>query len=105
MITKLANRTHNLYTAHIIVFNAEPEIKYEWVSKAEVTFGKIPIEVAEVFAKEEEPYRHSGAYELTAISGSFIKSIQGSHSCVQGLDIYELCTYIVEGSKKIGWIK
>lgn len=39
MMLSLANKTHNAYTAHIIVFNIKPMIKYEWVGKAEVTFG------------------------------------------------------------------
>lgn len=38
-----------------------------------VTFGDIPIESLKAFAKTDEPYIHSGGYELTAISGSFIK--------------------------------
>jgi predicted house-cleaning NTP pyrophosphatase (Maf/HAM1 superfamily) len=60
--------------------------------------------VIEVFAKEPEPYRHSGAYELTAMSGSFLKEIKGSHSAVQGLDMHELCKRIIEGSRAAGWL-
>jgi septum formation protein len=68
-----------------------------------VTFGKIPEEVIAEFAKHPEPYRHSGGYELTAMSGSFLKSINGSHSAVQGLDMYEICSKIIEGGKKLSW--
>ena len=73
MMGSLANKTHQAYTAHIVTFNTEPQIKYEWVTKADVTFGEIPIAALEEFAKTPEPYIHSGGYELTAISGSFIK--------------------------------
>lgn len=44
MMGSLANKTHQAYTAHIIVFNVEPVIRYEWVIKADVTFGEIPKE-------------------------------------------------------------
>lgn len=44
MMSQLSNKTHQIYTAHCIVFNVEPQIKYEWVSKADVTFGDVPIE-------------------------------------------------------------
>jgi hypothetical protein len=39
MMSSLANQTHQAYTAHTIVFNVDPLIRYEWVTKAEVTFG------------------------------------------------------------------
>jgi len=33
------------------------------------------------------------------MSGSFLKEIKGSHSAVQGLDMYEICRRIVKGGK------
>ena len=51
MVQQLANNTHTIYTANIIVFNAEPLIRYEWVSKADVTFGNVDIEIIKEFAK------------------------------------------------------
>ena len=69
------------------------------MAKAEVTFGSIEESVLDHFSNEPEPYRHSGGYELTAMSGSFLKQINGSHSAVQGLDMYELCCRIVKGGK------
>ena len=65
----------------------------------------MPIQCFKEFAKTDEPYIHSGGYELTAISGSFLKEISGSHTAVQGLDIYELCMKIIEGSRKLKWIE
>ena len=75
-----------MYTANIVVLNAKPLIREEWVSKAEVTFGKVSTDIIKEFAKLPEPYRHSGGYELSAISGSFITSLNGSFHAVQGLD-------------------
>ena len=40
----LSGKTHNVYTAHIVTFNTTPQIQYEWVGKAQVTFGEIPKE-------------------------------------------------------------
>lgn len=105
MAQGLANSEHRVYTAHILVFNTEPKIRYEWVERAEVTYGEVPLEVLKEFAKQPEPYRHSGGYELTALSGAFLKSINGSHTAVQGLDMYALCHRIIEGSRKAGWIE
>ena len=51
MVQGLANQTHRIYTANIVVFNVEPVIRYEWVSKSEVTFGKIDPEIIREFAK------------------------------------------------------
>lgn len=99
MMHGLANKTHEIYTAHVIVFNTQPEIRYEWVTKAEVTFGDISVNALEEFAKTDEPYIHSGGYELTAVSGSFIREVKGSHTAIQGLDIYELCRNIIKGAK------
>ena len=44
MMSSLSNRTHHVYTAHIVTFNTTPQIQYEWVGKAQVTFGEIPKE-------------------------------------------------------------
>ena len=104
MIQELAGNTHRIYTANILVFNSEPQIFYEWVSRAEVTFGPIDPHIIQEFAKTPEPYLHSGGYEVASISGSFISSINGSYHTVQGLDIHELCLKLIEGSKKLGWI-
>jgi septum formation protein len=104
MVTGLADDTHRLYTANIVVFNTSPLIRHEWVSRAEVTFGKIDPEIIKEFAKEPEPYLHSGAYEVSAISGSFITSIEGSYHAVQGLDIHGICLKLIEGGRQLGWI-
>ncbi len=106
MMGGLSEQTHRVHTAHAVLFNPK---KYGdvsgdlWVESAEVTFGKIPQEVLAEFAKDPEPYRHSGGYELTAMSGSFLKSIKGSHSAVQGLDMHAVCNRVIEGGKKLGW--
>lgn len=104
MMSSLCNKTHSAYTAHIIVFNTKPLIRYEWVTKADVTFGDVPNICFEEFAKTDEPYIHSGGYELTAISGSFIKEVNGSHTAIQGLDMYEVCRHIIKGAKEAKWI-
>ena len=103
-MSSLANQTHQAYTAHVLIFNTEPLIKYEWVTHADVTFGDVPLECFEAFSETEEPYIHSGGYELTAMSGSFIKSINGSFTTVQGLDMYELCKKIIDGVKQAHWL-
>ena len=104
MVSELAGNTHTIYTANIVVFNAEPLIRYEWVEKGDVTFGKIDPEIIKEFAKTPEPYIHSGGYEISATSGSFITSINGSFHVVQGLDIHGICLRLIEGGKKLGWI-
>lgn len=105
MMSSLANKTHHVYTAHCLLFNTEPMITYEWVGTAAVTFGDVPLECFKEYSKLDEPYIHSGGYELTAVSGSFLKEINGSHTLVQGLDIYELCNKIIEGSRKAKWLE
>ncbi len=94
----LRNTTHQVYTANMVVFNQEPLLRYEWVEEGnvfwlmiQVTFGSIPIEAIEAYAKTEEPYIHSGGYELTAEAASFIKSVSGSMTSIQGLDVYGVC--------------
>ena len=42
---------------------------------------------------------------MTGISGSFLKEIKGSHTCIQGLDIYELCRRILEGAREAKWFE
>lgn len=51
MVQGLSGNTHRVYTANILVLNADPIIKYEWVTRSEVTFGDIDIEIIKEFAK------------------------------------------------------
>ena len=60
-----------------------------------MTFGKIDPLIIKEFAKEPEPYLHSGAYEVCALSGSFITSINGSFHVVQGLDMHQICNKLI----------
>jgi hypothetical protein len=43
MMSSLANETHQSLTSHIITFNTNPQIQYEWITKSDVVFGNIPI--------------------------------------------------------------
>ena len=55
MMGDLSSQTHRVYTAHTVIFNPKkyPKgYKQEWVARAEVTFGDIPREILEHFAKE-----------------------------------------------------
>ena len=45
MVRGLSECTHRVYTANIVVFNASPPIRQEWVSRAEVTFGRVAPEI------------------------------------------------------------
>ena len=60
-----------------------------------VTFGDVPIEAIEAYARTGQPYIHSGGYELTGMAGSFIKGTSGSMTAIQGIDVYGVCLKIV----------
>jgi predicted house-cleaning NTP pyrophosphatase (Maf/HAM1 superfamily) len=64
MLSSLSNETHQCFSAHILTFNTDPEIKYEWVTKSDVTFGKIPLECLTSYSETSDPYIHSGGYDL-----------------------------------------
>ena len=51
--------------------------------------SKTLMDADEAYVKSGEPMGKAGAYGIQGMAASFVKSIQGSHSGIMGLPLYE----------------
>ncbi len=86
MLRELSGRTHRVLTA-VVVAGARCERIATQVSR--VRFARLrPIEIAEYVAGGE-PFGKAGGYAIQGAAARFVQRIEGSHSGIMGLPLYE----------------
>lgn len=86
MLQQLSGRTHQVLTA-IAVQSASFSAQITQVS--EVRFGVLSPAAIAAYCASPEPYDKAGAYGIQGPAAAFIEHIDGSHSGIMGLPIYE----------------
>jgi septum formation protein len=88
MLARLANRTHEVYSAVAVVQGARAQSA---LSVSRVTFGPITPRDASAYWDTGEPADKAGAYAIQGLGARFVKNLEGSYSGVMGLPLYETC--------------
>ena len=86
MLQQLSGRTHQVLTA-IAVQSASFSAQVTQVS--EVRFGVLSPAAIAAYCATAEPYDKAGGYGIQGPAAQFIEHIEGSHSGIMGLPIYE----------------
>ncbi|MTW00777.1 Maf family protein [Pseudoduganella ginsengisoli] len=86
MLEKLSGRTHQVMTA-IAVKHTRFEAQITQVS--DVRFGELTPASIQAYCATGEPYDKAGGYGIQGLASVFIEHIEGSHSGIMGLPIYE----------------
>jgi septum formation protein len=86
MLTQLSGRTHQVLTAVALGEGRRVQLR---VQVSQVTFAPLRAEDLKAYVKSGEPMGKAGAYGIQGMAASFVKSIQGSHSGIMGLPLYE----------------
>lgn len=84
-----SGKTHQVITS-VVLYNGR---KKTFVSKnaiTKVTFNELTDEEINWYLDTEEWHGAAGGYRIQSLASCFIKSIEGSQSCVTGLPIFEL---------------
>ena len=82
----LAGKTHRVITA-VVVGTARREALA--VSSSHVTFAAIPRVEIERYVAGGEPFGKAGAYAIQSAFAAWIAHIEGSHSGIMGLPLFE----------------
>ncbi|HLT26892.1 MAG TPA: nucleoside triphosphate pyrophosphatase [Zeimonas sp.] len=86
MLRDLSGRTHRVLTA-VVVATARGERAATQVSR--VRFARLkPCEIDDYVASGE-PFGKAGAYAIQGEAARFVRRIEGSHSGIMGLPLYE----------------
>ena len=88
-LTKLQGKTHTVVTA-IVLYNGKTHESKSKVCKTNVTFAPMTEQEINWYVETGEWHGAAGGYRIQSLAACFIKKIEGSHSCVIGLPIYEL---------------
>ena len=86
MLQLLAGRTHRVMTA--IALQAGRK-RLCAVSVSNVTFAPMSLSQIKAYIESEEPFGKAGAYAIQGRAAAHIARIQGSHSGIMGLPIFE----------------
>lgn len=86
MLSALSGQTHQVFTA--VAVNAG---KRHWcsVQRSKVTFDTLSAADIQAYVQTGEPMGKAGAYAIQGRAAVFIKRIQGSHSGIMGLPVFE----------------
>lgn len=86
MLQQLSGRTHQVLTSVVVIH----ELQFWQVTNAsEVTFQTLSDNMIRTYCATAEPYDKAGGYGIQGFAAVFIKRINGSHSGIMGLPLFE----------------
>lgn len=86
MLRELSGRTHRVLTA-VVVATARRERSAIQVSR--VRFARLHAREIDAYVASGEPFGKAGAYAIQGAAARFVQRIEGSHSGIMGLPLYE----------------
>jgi septum formation protein len=89
MLTLLSGRTHQVLTAVALCWEGDTIAE---ISKSSVTFRTIERDEIERYVGTGESLDKAGAYAIQGRAATFVQRIDGSHSGIMGLPLYETAT-------------
>ena len=95
ILKKLQGRTHTVETA-IVLYNGRTKQTSSKINKTKVTFSPMSDEEIQWYVETGEWHGAAGGYRIQGMASCFVKSIEGSYSCVVGLPISELYDILKE---------
>jgi septum formation protein len=85
-LTMLAGRTHRVITAVAVASGRRERLA---VSTSHVRFAPMPARVIAAYVASGEPFGKAGAYAIQSDIAAWIEHIDGSHSGIMGLPLFE----------------
>jgi septum formation protein len=86
MLARLSGRTHQVLTALAL---RHGETTQQVTQMSEVSFGVLSPQMIAAYCATQEPYDKAGGYGIQGMAACFIERIEGSHSGIMGLPLFE----------------
>ena len=86
MLERLSGRTHQVLTSVTLHYT---DIFEQATQVSNVRFAKLSAETIRAYCATAEPYDKAGAYGIQGMAALFIEHIEGSHSGIMGLPVFE----------------
>ena len=98
MLQKLSGRTHQVLTS-VAVHSTDFSGHITQVS--DVRFGKLSDADIKAYCATTEPYDKAGGYGIQGLAALFVEHIEGSHSGIMGLPLYETAQLLRQAGLKL----
>jgi septum formation protein len=99
MLGALSGRTHRVLTAVAV---AAGRRHWSALSLSHVHFAELPRREIDRYVASGEPFGKAGAYAIQSGIAAWIARIDGSHSGIMGLPLYETATLLRKAGVEIG---
>lgn len=86
MLERLSGRTHQVLTSVTLHYT---NIFEQVTQVSDVRFAKLGRDTIRAYCATAEPYDKAGAYGIQGLAALFIEHIEGSHSGIMGLPVFE----------------
>ena len=98
MLGRLSGRTHQVLTS-IAVHHTNMAEQVTQVSQ--VRFATLSPAAIKAYCATPEPYDKAGGYGIQGLAALFVEHIDGSHSGIMGLPLYETATLLRKAGLKL----
>jgi len=86
MLERLSGRTHQVLTSIAVHYT---DVAEQITQVSNVRFATLSPETIRAYCATAEPYDKAGAYGIQGLAALFIEHIEGSHSGIMGLPVFE----------------
>ena len=86
MLERLSGRTHQVLTSVAVHYT---DVFEQVTQVSNVRFAQLTPEAIRAYCATPEPYDKAGAYGIQGLAALFIEHIEGSHSGIMGLPVFE----------------
>lgn len=86
MLERLSGRTHEVLTAIAVQHTNMTE---QLTQVSQVRFATLSAASIKAYCATQEPYDKAGGYGIQGLAALFVEHIEGSHSGIMGLPLYE----------------
>ncbi|UTY58045.1 nucleoside triphosphate pyrophosphatase [Massilia sp. erpn] len=86
MLQQLSGRTHQVLTAVAV---RHRDFAGQITQVSDVRFGALSPASIQAYCATSEPYDKAGAYGIQGLAALFVEHIEGSHSGIMGLPLFE----------------
>jgi septum formation protein len=98
MLERLSGRTHQVLTSVALHFT---DVEEQITQVSNVRFAKLSPATIKAYCATSEPYDKAGAYGIQGLAALFIEHIEGSHSGIMGLPVFETAQLLQKAGIKV----
>lgn len=98
MLERLSGRTHQVLTSVALHYT---DVVEQVTQVSNVRFAKLTPSMIKAYCATSEPYDKAGAYGIQGLAALFIEHIEGSHSGIMGLPVFETAQLLQKAGIKV----